>query len=136
LHPTPPRLSQTRRRVLARTLTPLAKAAPDSGEAVAVISHPGLGGQALEYSLTTGVVSNPRQRLEGVEYLQTNAAVNPGSSGAPVFDSHGAVVGMVVLKGDIEGAAFAVPASRLAEFLTSCTHSAASKPSRGRAAGE
>jgi serine protease Do len=99
-------------------LAPLAaKYAVESGDKVVVIGHPGLGQKTLNYTMTTGVVSNPRQTIERQEYLQTNAAVNPGSSGGPVFDAQGNVIALVVLKGDIEGAGFAVPSDRLVAFL-------------------
>lgn len=38
-----------------------------------------------------------------------------------MFDSLGNVIGLVVLKGNIEGAAFAVPAADLRAFLTKAT---------------
>ena len=45
----------------------------------------------------------------------------PGSSGSPVLSAKGELIGLVVLKGDIEGTGFAVPANRLEAFLRSCT---------------
>lgn len=91
------------------------------GEEVSIIGHPGLGAQLLEYTMTTGIVSNPNRTIEGQTYIQTNAAVNPGSSGGPVFNSRGNVIGLVVLKGYIEAVGFAVPKSTISEFLRSAT---------------
>jgi len=91
------------------------------GEEVSIIGHPGLGTRLLEYTMTTGIVSNPNRTIEGQTYIQTNAAVNPGSSGGPVFNSRGNVIGLVVLKANIEGVGFAVPKSTIGEFLRSAT---------------
>ena len=93
----------------------------EAGEAVTVIGHPGLGERTLSYTMTTGVVSNPNQVIADLGYLQTNATVNPGSSGSPVFDSQGRAIGLVVLKAGIEGTGFAVPLKRIQTFLTACT---------------
>lgn len=92
----------------------------EAGETITAIGHPGLGEKTLNYTMTTGIVSNPHQKVDGRHYLQTDAAVNPGSSGGPVFDSHGNVVGVIVLKGNIERAGFAVPTDRIVEFLKTC----------------
>ena len=96
----------------------------EAGEEVVIIGHPGLDQDTLDYTLTTGVVSKPRQLVEKRQYVHTNAAINPGSSGSPLFDSRGNVIGMVMLKGEIEGAGFAVPADDLRTFLQSCTKKA------------
>jgi serine protease Do len=53
--------------------------------------------------------------------IQISAAVNPGNSGGPVFDDRGQVIGLVILKGDIEAAGFAVPSTELRKFLLSVT---------------
>jgi S1-C subfamily serine protease len=66
------------------------------------------------------VVSNPQREFDGLRLIQTSASVNPGSSGGPMFNAQGQVLGLVVLKGRIEGAGFAVPASALARFLVRC----------------
>ena len=67
--------------------------------------------------MTTGIVSNPNQELDGYHYVQTSAAINPGNSGGPIFDSRGYVIGLVSLKGRIEGTGFGVPARVLRDFL-------------------
>ena len=95
--------------------------AAEAGEQVTVIGNPGLGTEILSRTLTTGVVGSPRREIDGRAYVQTSAAVNSGNSGGPMFDSRGQVIGLVVLKADIEGTAFAVPASDLREFLEAAT---------------
>ena len=66
---------------------------------------------------TTGVISNPKRDIDGVAHIQTSASVNPGCSGAPLFNARGNVVGLVVLKARMEGVAFAVPREELEKFL-------------------
>ncbi len=52
-------------------------------------------GRGGVWTLTTGLISNAHgARDAGV--LQTQIPLNPGSSGGPVFDRHGRVVGIVV----------------------------------------
>jgi hypothetical protein len=89
---------------------------PKVGAAVYVIGTP-LG--ALTRSITNGITSQVRT-IKGVEFLQITAPVSPGSSGSPVFDSNGLVVGMV--SGSMEeGQAnnFAVSSSAITNFLSS-----------------
>ena len=55
-------------------------------------------------------------------YIQTDAAVNPGNSGGPVFDRCGAVVGLVVAKlvhTEIEGISWAVAQNTIEAMLPS-----------------
>lgn len=89
----------------------------ESGEQVTVIGNPSAGNTILSQTLTTGVVSNPMRILRGQSHIQISAAVNPGNSGGPVFDDHGNVIGLVVLKASIEGASFAVPSTQLRDYL-------------------
>ena len=82
-----------------------------------MIGNPGLGPMVLSNTVTEGVVSSPRQELAGTVYVQTSAAVNPGNSGGPMFDGRGRVIGVVVVKGRIEKAGFAVPLPTVLRFL-------------------
>jgi S1-C subfamily serine protease len=71
-------------------------------------------------SLTRGVVSSPHQTYQGVTFVQTDAAINPGSSGGPLVDLEGRLVGMSVAKVaqvDVDAVGFAVPATDVLEFL-------------------
>ena len=80
----------------------------------------------LESTLTTGVVSrmtftnlklNPGQ-LVSARTVQHNSAINPGSSGGPLLDACGRVVGINTLQGvNAQGLFFSIHASELARFL-------------------
>jgi S1-C subfamily serine protease len=89
----------------------------ETGESVTVIGDPGLGNEVLNRTMTAGIVSNPSRELGGQQFVQISAAINPGNSGGPLFNEHGLVIGLISLKGNIEGAGFAVPASVLRKFL-------------------
>jgi S1-C subfamily serine protease len=81
---------------------------PEVGERVAVVGSP-LG---LEQTLSDGVVSALR-RTAGGSYLQISAPVSTGSSGSPVINMQGEVVGVAslqVIRG--QNLNFAVPGSR------------------------
>lgn len=66
---------------------------------------------------TRGIVS-AYETIAGVQHLRTDAAVNRGSSGGPVIDRSGDVIGVVVTKVEgRDGIAHAVTAPVLAEFL-------------------
>lgn len=64
---------------------------PQIGEEVYALGSP-LGAQ-LSGSLTRGVLS-ARRVLESQPFLQSDAAVSPGSSGGPLVDMNGQVVGI------------------------------------------
>ncbi|WP_242360112.1 S1C family serine protease [Anaeromyxobacter sp. SG17] len=92
---------------------PLAERRLRVGEIVLAIGNP-LG---FERSVTTGVVSALHRNLPaaGGEVLeglvQTDAAVNPGNSGGPLVDAHGAVVGITTaMLPWAHGIGFAIPA--------------------------
>jgi serine protease Do len=78
-------------------------------------------GEALTFSVTSGIVSAkgrvldlPNSSPEGIQdFIQTDAAINPGSSGGPLIDARGAVVGVTTAlaspTGSYAGYGFAVP---------------------------
>ncbi|HEV7999836.1 MAG TPA: trypsin-like peptidase domain-containing protein [Planctomycetaceae bacterium] len=92
-----------------------------SGEDVTIIANPGLGTEVLDNTVTTGIISNIKRMIAGNPYIQSSAGVNPGSSGGPMFDRSGHVIGVVVLKAGIEGVGFAVPPMSIARFLLKAT---------------
>ena len=70
----------------------------------------------FEQTATQGIVSAKGRSLPGdaaVPFIQTDAAVNPGNSGGPLFDGTGAVVGINAQiysqSGGYQGLAFAIP---------------------------
>jgi serine protease Do len=70
----------------------------------------------LEETATAGIVSATSRALPGdgyVPFIQTDAAVNPGNSGGPLFDSSGAVIGInsqiYSNSGGYMGVSFAIP---------------------------
>ena len=70
-------------------------------------------------SVTRGLLSKVVEE-DGVTYLQTDAAANPGNSGGPLFTDCGAVVGVVVAKvvgQAIEGIAWAVALPTITDWL-------------------
>ena len=81
----------------------------------------------LESTLTTGVVSrmtftnlklNPGQ-VVSARTVQHNSAINPGSSGGPLLDACGNVVGINTLQGvNAQGLFFSIHAKELARFLS------------------
>jgi serine protease Do len=86
----------------------------NAGDGVFAIGNP-LG---LERSVSQGIISTRNRNLEGLVYLQTDAAINPGNSGGPLFNLKGEVVGVTSLKvthGDNLG--FAIPINYVKDFL-------------------
>jgi len=89
-----------------------------AGEKVFAIGSPGLGQQVLEQSISEGIVSSPSRQIEGAEYVQHTAAVNPGNSGGALLDEKGHLIGMVTLKARLENVSFAIPAKSIRAIFT------------------
>lgn len=93
------------------------------GETVYVFGTPA----GLERSLSVGVVSgrHPLGHIIGgsiqVEVIQTDAAVNPGSSGGPIFDSRGQLIAIAQLivsrTGSSSGLGFGLAVNVLKKIL-------------------
>jgi len=82
------------------------------GDPVLAIGAP----YGLEQTATQGIVSAKGRSLPGdavVPFIQTDAAVNPGNSGGPLFDGTGAVVGINAQiysqSGGFQGLSFSIP---------------------------
>lgn len=74
-------------------------------------------------SFTDGKVSARKMLKDGSQVLQISAPVTHGSSGSPVLNAKGEVIGMVTFGGDqvngqeISGFSFAVPSNTIKAFI-------------------
>lgn len=98
----------------------ITSATPRVGESVVVIGSP-LG---LEQTITDGIVSAVRDVPGYPTMLQITAPVSPGSSGSPVVNRSGEVVGLVAsIIQEGQNLNFAVPASRILALAPATTRS-------------
>jgi serine protease Do len=115
------------------TLTVAHDELPKVGEQLYVYGYPGpvtnnnyvAVESAIEPTLTTGIVSALKKSIQGWPLIQMDANINRGSSGGPVCDEKGEVVGLTTF-GSLEnsgglaaGLNFAIPVSILQEYLDS-----------------
>ena len=101
---------------------PLDKTSPQEGESVVVIGNP-LG---LEGSVTNGIVSAVRDIPTFGRIIQITAAISAGSSGSPVVNMQGQVIGIATLQ--ITGGQsvnFAIPSERISQLQVSSAMSLA-----------
>jgi len=97
-----------------RPLT-LERTSPQEGESIVVIGNP-LG---LEGSVTNGIVSAVRDIPTYGRIIQITAPISPGSSGSPVVNMRGQVLGVATLQ--ITGGQsinFAIPSERISQLQT------------------
>lgn len=87
----------------------VSSARPDAGERVIVLGSP-LG---LEQTATEGMVSAIRNIRGRGEFLQISAPISPGSSGGPVVNMAGQVIGIATFQVRGQGINFAVPGYRV-----------------------
>ena len=95
---------------------PLDRTSPQEGESVVVIGNP-LG---LEGSVTNGIVSAVRDIPTFGRIIQITAPISSGSSGSPVVNMHGQVIGIATLQ--ITGGQsvnFAIPSERITQLAIS-----------------
>ena len=95
------------------------------GMKVYALGHP----FKFKYSWTEGVISQLRPSVTNpfstVPYIindaiQTDASLNPGNSGCPVFDNQGRLIGiasMIAGAKTYTGVSFLIPAHRIQEFM-------------------
>lgn len=103
---------------LPKALPPLelSPGAAGIGQEVAALGNP----EGLSGTLSTGVVSGIRSypNWNVKEVLQITVPVSPGSSGSPLLDKHGRVVGVVYAGyDDVQNMNFAVPVEKLRKLL-------------------
>jgi tetratricopeptide (TPR) repeat protein len=99
---------------------PLDRTSPQEGESVVVIGNP-LG---LEGSVSNGIVSAVRDIPTFGRIIQITAPISPGSSGSPVVNMQGQVIGVATLQ--ITGGQsvnFAIPSERISQLQTAAVMS-------------
>jgi serine protease Do len=87
------------------------------GQAVYALGAP-LG---LRWTFTSGIISARRPSEMGPPAIQTDVAISPGSSGGPLMDRCGRVVGVITFRVIDEGAenlSFARPVDRLVSGIS------------------
>ncbi len=97
----------------ALSAAPLSKAKDVSVGARAIAIGCPLG---FEYTLTEGIVSQLRN-IDGTRFLQMQTAIAPGSSGGPLFDERGSIIGVNTATGGAAGVSLAVHFSEVAKLL-------------------
>lgn len=112
------RLDLAALRVTGLALDPLPVAAlpvPGVGSDVVAVGHP----RGYEFTVSAGIVSATRTlKADGIEMIQTTAPISPGSSGGPLLDRQGRVVGVCSLTlAEGQNINFAVPAREIDPFL-------------------
>ena len=93
----------------------LERTSPQEGESVVVIGNP----FGLEGSVTNGIVSAVRDIPTFGRIIQITAPISPGSSGSPVVNMRGQVIGVATLQ--ITGGQsinFAIPSERISQLQT------------------
>ncbi len=88
------------------------------GESVIAIGSP----VGLEGTVTRGIISAVRKATNGITYIQTDAAVNPGNSGGPLLNKAGQVIGIntMTIKSnqvDTERLGFAISINDAKKFM-------------------
>ncbi|HXG84518.1 MAG TPA: tetratricopeptide repeat protein [Pyrinomonadaceae bacterium] len=88
----------------------IVQATPQEGESIVVVGNP----YGLEGSVSNGIVSAVREIAGYGKIIQITAPISPGSSGSPVVNMRGQVIGVATLQA-AEGQSlnFAVPSERV-----------------------
>jgi serine protease Do len=85
----------------------------DEGDRVIAVGHP----FDLQYTATQGIISNLYHKENDINYIQHDAALNPGNSGGPLVSPDGKVIGIntfIIQNGNSIG--FSIHA----EYLMTC----------------
>jgi serine protease Do len=94
----------------------------DAGDMAIAVGNPlGLG-----HTVTSGIISQTYRSIRGepdengrhVDFIQTDTAINPGSSGGPLITLNGSCVGVnTAIIAVAQGIGFAVPSNQVLEFI-------------------
>ena len=84
------------------------------GQKINVAGYP----YGMPFSVTEGTVSSPKQLMDNNYFIQTDAAVNPGNSGGPMFNDKHELIAVTVSKiKDADNMGFGIPVASLREIL-------------------
>ena len=95
---------------------PILRTVPQEGESIVVVGNP----FGLEGSVSNGIVSAVREISGYGKIIQITAPISPGSSGSPVVNMFGQVIGIASLQA-AEGQSlnFAIPSERILQLKVS-----------------
>lgn len=84
------------------------------GQKINVAGYP----YGMPFSVTEGTISSPKQLMGSNYFIQTDAAVNPGNSGGPMFNENQELIAITVSKiKDADNMGFGIPVTSLKEVL-------------------
>lgn len=86
------------------------------GQPITVIGNP----RRLQNTVTSGIISQVRQKSDGILWHQISAPISPSSSGSPVFNAAGEVISVAFASYQGEGNQnlnFAVPSNYLTQLV-------------------
>lgn len=88
------------------------------GEDCFVLGYPLISTMGTDIKLTTGIISSKTGYEGSVSEYQISAPVQPGNSGAPLFDKNGNIIGVIKAKHTVaENAGYAVKASYIRNLV-------------------
>src|SRR6476620_7463914 len=95
---------------------PIMRTVPAEGESIVVVGNP----YGLEGSVSNGIVSAVREISGYGKIIQITAPISPGSSGSPVENMAGQVIGIATLQAEQgQSLNFAVPSERILQLKVS-----------------
>ena len=99
---------------------PVGKTTVEMGDDIFVLGYPMTSTMGEEVKLTEGIISSMSGHKGDESMYQISAAVQPGNSGGPLFNSKGSVIGIVCGKhSDAENVNYAVKVSYLYSLVNS-----------------
>lgn len=104
-------------RIAQKDLKPLKLGDSDQlaqGDEVVAMGNP----DGLDFSVVSGVISEPKREIEGREMIQIAVPIERGNSGGPLLNHKGEVLGLLTLKSQrTENLGFAMPVSALKTLI-------------------